>query len=443
VQSHWPLISLALGQLAGYSHSMGEEAGERGVLLRLVSLTGDEIRSLGEAMYAVSAMRSPNGRQQVLEFVKARNHAFNPQRSNVDTEEINNFIVACRADDESFDLLLESIEARVPPDDLDLYRLQKLVGTLLPRALVTGEELRKLLALKPGTVVGPDQLAVGIGKAIRGQTGNECRHREPPNIREAMLLLLDAPSPEEGLRRLLRFADWLAELASVAGNDPSIAEQLRELAVRVGRAHGMPQVEWRIPVEATRQDVASAASTIGVQEASPEHAVTGNRLPEQRSQASGRSTGLNSREGVARVMEAREERRYLAGDNDSALTTLSPHERSLGDLRNALKRIKSRIFRDPRLKSRELDAAKKALESVDPLVAALSEAARQESEQPMRDDLLQLEDDLRNHLEALSRELATLDSLSTPIAAKKPCDRLAREVAEFLDAGERAIRHVT
>lgn len=422
---------------------MVDEAGQRGVLLRLVSLTGDETRSLADAMFGMRVMRSPQGRQQILEFVKERNHAFNPHRSAVDIEEINNFIVACRADDESFDLLLEAIETRTPRDDPDLYRLQKLVATLLPRALVTSRELRELLALKPGTVVGPDQLAVGTGKAIRGQTANEGHGCEPTNVREAMLFLLDAPSPEEGLRRLLRFADWLAELASVAGHEPSIAERLRGLAVRVGRAHGIPLAEWRIPVEVTLQDVADAASATGEQETSAEDAVTSDRSLEERSQAPGRSAGLNNRERAARAAQAREERRYLAGDNDSALTTLSPHERSLEDLRNALERIKSRIFRDSTIRRRALDAAKKALESAGPLVVAVSEAASEESEQPARDDLLRLEDDLRERFEALSHELATLDSLWSPAAAKKPCDRLASEAAGFLDAGKRAIRHVT
>src|SRR5215471_3206790 len=300
---------------------MGDEAGQRGVLLRLVSLTGDDIRSLADAMFAVQVMRSPNGRQQVLEFVKKRNHAFNPPRSPIDMEEINNFIAACRADDESFDLLLEAIETNTPRDDLDLHRLRKLVKELLPRALVTGKELRDLLALKPGTDVVPGQLAVLMEKAIYGHARNGDCGREPADIREAMLLLLDAHSPEEGLRRLLRFADWLAELASVTGNDPSIAGRLRGLAVRVGRAHGMTPEQWQIPLEATAQDIADAASATGAQQTSAEDAGTCDPLPERQSQATEGSAGLKNRGRATRAGQSREERRYLVGDNDSALIT--------------------------------------------------------------------------------------------------------------------------
>ena len=422
---------------------MGGEAGQRGVLLRLISLTGGEIRSLAEAMFAVPVVRSPYGRQQVLEFVKERNPAFNPHRSNVDTEEISNFIIACRADDESFDLLIEGIETHASRDDPNLYRLHKLVEELLPRALVTAGELRELLALKPGTVVGPDQLAVGMQKAIHGHTGNGDCGLKPANIREAMLLLLDAPSPEEGLRRLLRFADWLAEFASVAGHDPSIAGRLRVLADRVGRVHGISPEQWQIMVGATAQDVLGAVSAAGVQQSPAEDAGTHDRSPYQRSQVAERSAGHKNREHTTRAAHRWEERRYLVGDSDSALIALSPYERSLRDLENALKRIKPHILRDPRIKSSELDAAKKALESVDPLIAALSEAARRKSEQPTHDDLLQLEDDLRKHLEALSQELAELGSVPSPRAAKKPCDRLASDAAKFLHAGAQAVRHVT
>jgi hypothetical protein len=357
--------------------------------------------------------------------VKERNPAFNPHRSNVDTDEISNFIIACRADDESFDLLIEGIETYAPRDHPSLYRLHRVVEELLPRALVTAGELRELLALKPGTVVGPNQLAVGMQKAIYGHTGNGDCGFKSANVREAMLLLLDAPSPEEGLRRLLRFADWLAEFASVAGHDPSIARRLRMLADRVGRAHDISPEQWQIAVETTVQDVVGAAGVAGVQQSPAEDAGTHDRSPYQRAQVAERLAELKNRERTARAAHGWEERRYLVGESDNALITLSPHERSLRDLENALKRIKPYILRDPRIKSSELDAAKKALESVDPLIAALSKAAREESEQPMHDDLLQLEDDLRKHLEALSQELAELGSVPSPRQAKKPCDRLA------------------
>jgi hypothetical protein len=375
--------------------------------------------------------------------VKERNPAFDPRRSDVDTDEIINFITACRADDESFDLLIEAIETRTSRDYPNLYRLQVLVEELLPRALVTAGELRELLALAPSTGVRPVQLAVGMRKAIYGHAGNGVRGLKPVNVREAMLLLLDDPSPEEGLRRLLRFADWLADFASVAGDDPSIGGRLHMLAVQVGRAHGMSPEQWQIPVEATPHAVAGAASAADVRRNSAEDSGTGDRLPYRPSQVAELPAGLNNRERTTRAAQGRKERRYLVDGNASALTILSPHQRSLRDLDNALKRIKPNIFRDPRIKSSELSAAKKALESVDPLMAALSEAARAEAEQSVRDDLLQLEHDLRKYLESLSRELAKLGSVPSQKAAEKPCDRLAGEAARFLNVGALAVRHVT
>ena len=270
VRLRQPLIGLALEQLAGYSHTMGDEAGPRGVRPQLVSLAGGEIKSLANAMFSVPTMRSPNSRQQVLEFVKERNTGFNPHRSDVDTTEISNFIRACQADEESFDLLLEAIEARTSPDDPDLLRLRTLAAELLPRALVTAHELRQMLALKPSTVSGPDVLAFGMQIAMYGHTGDGYRGRKPANARKAMHLLLDNPSPEVGLRRLLRFADWLAEFASVAEHDPSIARRLRELAVHVGRAHGMLPEQWQVSIEATPQDTVDAATQTGLQQPSRE-----------------------------------------------------------------------------------------------------------------------------------------------------------------------------
>jgi hypothetical protein len=422
---------------------MGGEVGQRGVLLRLVSLTGDEIRSLADAMVAVPVMRSPNSRQQVLEFVKERNRTFDPRRSDRDTVDVVNLITACQADDESFDLLLEAIETRTSRDDPKLYKLKQLIETLLPRALLTAEELRELLVLNPDTVAGPDKLAVGMRRAVRGQTSPGSSDFKPSNIREAMLLLLDGPSPEEGLLRLLRFVDWLAQLTSILEEDSSTVGQMRELADRVGRAHGMPVTVWQSPAEPMRNDVADAASAIDAQQVFAEDVGARDRLHERRSKVSWRSVEIKNRERAVGDAQGREERRYLVGDNNSALVALGPHQQSLRDLGIALKRVQPIIFRDPRIRSRELGAARKALESVGPLMVALSEVAREESEQPMRDDLLQLEDDLRKHLEALSRELSALSKVRSPGAARKLCNRLADEAVGLLDTGAEAIRHVT
>ena len=189
------------------------------------------------------------------------------------------------------------------------------------------------------------------------------------NARKAMHLLLDNPSPEVGLRRLLRFADWLAEFASVAEHDPSIARRLRELAVHVGRAHGMLPEQWQVSIEATPQDTVDAATQTGLQQPSREDAGGRGGSPYQRPEVAEHPAGLGIHERATGVEKGQKTRRYLGGDNDGVLITLSPYERSLRDLDNTLKRIKPNIFQDPRIKSTELNDAKTALESVNPLVA--------------------------------------------------------------------------
>jgi len=207
------------------------------------------VRKIANAMADVAAMRNPDLRQQVLTWVKQRNRAFDPRRSNRDLEEITNFIVACRDDDESFDLLLEAIELYTASDDPRLLDLQELVDTLLPRAALTKGELRELLALEPGQVAKPKQLATGIRRVRPEPASRESRDIRPGDVREAALFLLDAPSAEKGLARLLRFVDWLAHVASVMGDSPDspLPGQLRDWAERVGRAHGLPTADWRTP----------------------------------------------------------------------------------------------------------------------------------------------------------------------------------------------------
>ena len=398
---------------------MRDEAGQRGVLLRLVSLASDNVKKLATAMSRLQVMRSPNSRQQVLDWVTERNPDFHPSRSNRDLEEITSFIRACKTDDESFDLLLEAIEMYSPGDDPDLSELKKLVNELLPRAALTKEEFKGFLALKPDTIVGRDKLAVGIRKALPAEASREGRDLNPANAREAMLLILDAPSPTEGLRRLLRFVNWLADSAAVLCDDPSIAGQLRELGGRVGRAHGVstPQV-------------------------SEEDTGADSRLAEQRS-GSPEPANPGESEHAEREVIGPERPQYLVGDNDIAPATLSSHERALRELGDALERIVPRIFRDPRIRRRELAAANKALGSLDPLMTALRAAAEEETHQPIRDDLWQLDDNLRRHHQAVSQELAALAGVRSERAARSPCDRLADEAVDLLDAGRQAIDHVT
>ena len=228
---------------------MARRGDQDGVVLGLVWPAAESVRRIADAMADVAAMRAPDLRQQVLTWVKQRNRAFDPCRSNRDLEEITNFIVACRDDDESFDLLLEAIELYSASDDPKLLRLQELVDTLLPRAALTKGELRELLALEPGRVAKPKQLAAGIRRVRPEPAGREGRDIQPSDVREAALFLLDAPSAEKGLARLLRFVDWLAQLVSLMGDSSNspLPGQLRDWAERVGRAHGLPTTDWRTP----------------------------------------------------------------------------------------------------------------------------------------------------------------------------------------------------
>lgn len=223
----------------------GDGTDQDRVLLGLVRREGDTIKRLADAMYGIQQMRSPTGRQQVLDLVRAES-AFNPRHSDRDLTEINNFIEACRDDDESFDLLLKAISTYAGESDPGYCTLQKLVKTLLPRAELTKSELHELLSLQPDEILKADQLAIGIRMAWPQLIGREGRDK-PCNVREAALLLLDSPPPREGLRRLLRFVNWLARLACDLSAS-SKAERLLNWAERVGAAHGLTAADWRISV---------------------------------------------------------------------------------------------------------------------------------------------------------------------------------------------------
>jgi hypothetical protein len=223
---------------------MGEGTAEDRVLLGLLWPTRDKVIRIADAMSGVAAMNSPDQRQQVLEFVKGRDRAFNPARSNIDMNEITNFIIACGADEDSFDLLLEAIGIYTPEDDPALLELVNLVTTLMPRAALTKAELRELLALEPDGIARPELLNTGIRRARPEPVSREGRDVKPENVREAALFLLDSRSPEKGLGRLLCFVHWLADLALVVC-DPSMADQLRDWVERVAGAHGLTEAAWR------------------------------------------------------------------------------------------------------------------------------------------------------------------------------------------------------
>ena len=218
------------------------------VLLGLVWPASDTVKRLATAMYQTQAMRTREGRQLVLDFVQKHQMAFDPPRSNTGLDDVIGFINACGNDDESFDLLLEAIWVRTDDNDPDLFRLEKLVNGLLPRAALTKDELRDLLALKPHEIA-KGHLGSGIRRARPGRIAREGRDIEPENVREAALFLLDGPPAEEGLCRLLRFVDWLAEMAPLTCGSPgaSKATQLRDWINRVADRHGLTVTAWRTP----------------------------------------------------------------------------------------------------------------------------------------------------------------------------------------------------
>jgi hypothetical protein len=135
---------------------------------------------------------------------------------------------------------------------------------------------------------------------------------------------------------------------------------------------------------------------------------------------------------------------HLVGHEDVVpAVVLSLHERHLRALGDALQRVVPSIFRDSRIRVRRLRAAKQALLSVNPLMEALSEAAEEERQQPMRHQLQQLDHTLQKHKKAVSEILFALDKVRSERSARQPCDDLAEAASGLLAAGADALRHVT
>jgi hypothetical protein len=90
------------------------------------------------------------------------------------------------------------------------------------------------------------------------------------------------------------------------------------------------------------------------------------------------------RDAKARYLAARKaERLHAVKDEDvAAPPVLSLQERQLRALAEALRRVTPRIFHDPRFRVERLAAANTMLQSVDPLIKALSAAAEEETRQP-------------------------------------------------------------
>jgi hypothetical protein len=119
------------------------------------------------------------------------------------------------------------------------------------------------------------------------------------------------------------------------------------------------------------------------------------------------------------------------------------YERRLRVLDNTLERVVPSIFRDPRIRVERLDAAGRALLSIGSLMEELRAAADNETQQPRRHELQQLDDILKNRQEAVSQKLSALRKVRSERAAVELCDDLAKETTSLLAACEQAIRYVT
>jgi hypothetical protein len=217
------------------------------VLAGLRFLKSESLEELADAMLEVSQMASRAGRDQVFDRVRHRSRGFSPVRNDRDAVDVRNFIIACGEDDTSFDELLDAIATWTGGDDPGLIALLGLVPMLLPRAPLTKTELRDLLALHPDRALTGDELARGLRCAWPDWDGSD-DYPLPGDVREAVLLLLNVSSADEGMRRVLRFVNWIADLAALKLIDPQgLDRDLRGWVTRVAGAHGLDLASCQTP----------------------------------------------------------------------------------------------------------------------------------------------------------------------------------------------------
>ena len=191
-----------------------------------------------------------------------------------------------------------------------------------------------------------------------------------------------------------------------------------------------------IPTDATAHDVGATAWQKPAEPTQPE--------TEQLPTGPARKEESRARDSQAPETGLRAEPRYLADHGAAAAAaTLSPHEQSLRVLAEALKQIVPSIFDDPRLKEKLLTDAKSALLGVNPVIDAVSAAAKKENQQPRRGDLQELDAVLQYRREAVSQNLTKLRGKSSERAAEQLCSALVRETTGLLDAGKQALHYVT
>jgi hypothetical protein len=397
---------------------MRDVAGHNGVLLRLFQRPEDVIRTLADALFDIQIMGNPNSRLEVTKHVANFSRKFDPISTGRSHEDIVNILYACAGDDDSFEQLIAEIETYSATDDPDLERFKQLAQKLLPRSALTKAEFKELSGLGCDECVSPDSLAGWIGRHI-SEYGGEAGHDEfqPGNVREAALWLLDHPDQQEGLRRLVALVEWLSRVARYEAEDEEMAGALDNWAIRVRAVHGLPS-ETGTGAQADGADDQSAVRPVGSPASGPhtvtEHGASGQENP-----------------------------RYLVPGDEESIPALNPHERSLRNLGIALGDIKPEIFRVARVKGVLLRSAKRALRSVNPLIAAIGEAARIEGQGPRRAELQDLAQSLRDGRDQVSQALAELSAARTDRSARRPCNDLAAAAARFLADGQQAVRHAT
>jgi hypothetical protein len=146
---------------------------------------------------------------------------------------------------------------------------------------------------------------------------------------------------------------------------------------------------------------------------------------------------------VARDAARRERPLRSVPDKELAPVDMTLNERRLQALDDAMERVTPSIFRDPRISAQRLAAAKTALLAVDPLIDRLSTTAENETRQPKRHELQQLDFILRNHRKAVTQKLTALDQVRSERAAIQLCSDLAEEATGLITACAQAIRQVT
>jgi hypothetical protein len=389
-----------------------------GVLLKLFQRPEDVIGTLADALVDIPVMGNPNSRREVTKNVANFSRKFDPVSTGRSHEDIVNILYACTGDDDSFDRLIAEIETYSATDDPDLERFKQLAQKLLPRSALTKAEFRELSGLGCDECVSPDSLARWI-RRHNFEYGAAAGYGEfqPGNLREAALFLLDHSDQQEGLQRLLALVEWLSRVARYEAENEEMAGALDDWALRVRAAHGLPSETGtgaQADGTADQPAVRPAGPPVSGPHTVTEHGTSGQENP-----------------------------RYLVPGDEESLPALNPHERSLRNLGIALGDIKPEIFRLARVKGELLRSAERALRLVNPLIAAIGEAAKIEGQGPRRAELQDLAQSLRDGRDQVSHALAELSAARTDRSARKPCNDLAAAAARFLADGQQAVRHAS